>query len=146
MPAREKPSSNVSLNIDHSGWRDIVDPVIGLRIRGLREQTGAEVGVIARSQGLRVKALKAIESGEESADSAALHCFASMLLAPITFVFDGLPAVTYAATTPDAAAQPNQAPRARELVKILNIYACLPDKRLCKTLMELNGSVVQAKP
>ena len=140
MPARENPSSNVSLNIDHGGWRDIVDPVIGLRIRGWRERAGAEVGVIARSLGLRVKAMKAIERGEESADSAALLCLASMLRAPITFFFDGLPAAT------DAAAQPNQAPRARELVKILNIYASLPDKRLCKTLMELNESVVQAKP
>ena len=146
MPARENPSSNVSLNIDHSGWRDIVDPVIGLRIRGLREQAGAEVGVIARSRGLRVKALKAIESGEESADSAALHCLASMFRAPIALFFDGLPAVTDAAAKPDAAAQPNQAPRARALVKILNIYASLPDKRLCKTLMELIESVVQAKP
>ncbi len=100
----------------------------------------AKVGVIARSLGLRVKALKAIESDEESADGAALYCLASMFRVPVAFFFDGLPAVT------DAAAQPDPAPRARELVKLLNIYASLPDKRLRKTLIELIGSVVQENP
>lgn len=146
MLAPEKPISNVSLSLAHASWRDVADPVIGLRIRELREQAGADVGEIAGPLGLRVKALKAIESGEESADSALLHCLGGIFRVPVAFFFEGLPAAGDAAPRSNPAAQPRQAPRARELVKILNIYAGLPDKRLRKTLLELIESVAQAKP
>lgn len=146
MPARENPTSNVSLSLVHAGWRNIADKVIGLRIRELREQAGADVGDIARTLGLRVKALKAIENGEQSADSALLHCLGGIFRVPVAFFFEDLPAAADAAAMPNPAVQSNPAPRARELVKILNIYASLPDKRLRKSLMELIETLGQTKP
>ncbi|MBT3552260.1 MAG: helix-turn-helix transcriptional regulator [Rhodospirillaceae bacterium] len=146
MSARQKPKLNTSLSLAHAGWRDIADPVIGLRIRELREQSGADVGDIARLLGLRAKALKSIENGEESADGALLHCLGGIFRVPVAFFFEDLPAVGDAAVRLDPAAQSRLAPRARELVKILNIYISLPDKQLRKSLMELIESVVQAEP
>jgi transcriptional regulator with XRE-family HTH domain len=127
MPARNNPISDVSLTMVHAGWRDIADPVIGLRICELREQAGANVGDVARPLGLRIKALKAIESGEESADSALLHCLGGIFRVPVAFFFEGLPAVSDGAAKPGSEAQSGRAPRARELVKILNI--CEPAGR-----------------
>jgi transcriptional regulator with XRE-family HTH domain len=144
MPAREKPTSNISLNLAHTGWRDIANKIVGQRILELREQAGADVSNIATALGLRVKALKAIENGEESADSALLHCLSGKFQVPVAFFFEGLPAAGDGAAKPDPAAPPRQAPRARELVKLLNIYASLPDKKLRKTIMELIESVAQA--
>jgi transcriptional regulator with XRE-family HTH domain len=145
MPAREKPPSNDSLRFAHAAWCDIADKVVGMRIRELREQSGADFRDIAHPLGLAVKALKAIESGEESADSALLHCLGGRFQVPVAFFFEGLPAAGDAAEKPDPAAQSNSAPRARELVKLINIYASLPDKKLRKTLMELIESLGQAK-
>ena len=145
MPAREKPPSNESLRFAHTAWRDIADKVVGMRLRELCEQSGADVGDIARPLGLAVKALKAIENGEESVDSALLHYFSGRFQVPVAFFFEGLPAAGDAAEKPGSTAQSNPAPRARELAKILKIYTSLLDKKLRKSLMELIEPLGQAK-
>jgi transcriptional regulator with XRE-family HTH domain len=151
MPAREEHTLNVPLNLAHSGWRKIVDPMVGLRIRELREESGSNIGGIARPLGLRVKTLKAIENGEESADGALLHALGGVFSVPVGFFFEGLPAAV------DARANSNQAisrpaglagrvPKSRELVKILNTYSRLPDERLRKSLIDLVDALAKASP
>ena len=146
MPVREEQYPTISLGLTHAGWRKIVDPLVGRRIRELRDEAGSNLGDIARPLGLRIKSLKAIENGKAPANGTLLHALGGIFSVPVEFFFEGLPAAVNKPALAKPSDDTNRAPKARELVRLLNTYSSLPDEALRKSLIDLVEAMRKANP
>ncbi len=63
------------------------EPKVGERVRGLREQRGLSLRMLAQRSGLSVNAVSRIERGETSPTVSSLHALARALDVPITELF-----------------------------------------------------------
>ncbi|MAF47851.1 MAG: hypothetical protein QGH73_05575 [Rhodospirillales bacterium] len=137
MPSGETVSQNISLKFEHTGWQRVVDPVVGQHIRELRERSGTDLSGAARALGVRVKKLRAVEEGEESADSALLHALGGLFSVPVGYFFEGLPPAGVNQADSNPPGKNPTPPRAREIGRLLKTYGNLPNEKLRKSLIQL---------
>jgi transcriptional regulator with XRE-family HTH domain len=67
---------------------DQMEPNVGQRIRGIREQRGLSLRALAERAGLSMNAISLIERGENSPTVSSLHRLATALGIPITTFFE----------------------------------------------------------
>ncbi|NQV55018.1 MAG: helix-turn-helix transcriptional regulator [Rhodospirillales bacterium] len=141
MVKRNQQTPNAAVEFDLAGWKQVIDPILGHRIKKLREKRGMELGSLAQKLGAPTLKLTEIEDGTVSADGALLLVLGQIFSVPLSYFYEDLSDMVKIVPAPKIRAGAGTSIGTRDLGRFMRIYIGLEDPRLRKSLLELAEAI-----
>ncbi len=122
---------------------DFINPLIGHRLKLLRQEKDISRSRAAKVIGKTLQQLEAIESGQESLTSEYIYKFCMFFEIDAGYFFVDLADIGDIGDMADALKI--NAHQAKEVRKLIDAYLNLPNREMQKSLVQLAESVAQAK-